>query len=232
MKLIRLPLALLSSRSLEGVLLAAMLIVLGTAAYRMFSVPGKENAITVRLLAELGSAEAQSRMGVMMAERGNTEEAEEWLLRSVRNGGKSGIPELGRLYLESQSPEKRAEGLSILLRAAGHGSRKARYLLARHSELNGDKLPCYVWNALALDRDAVSDAEPYVMGAARRISARRTTGRLSPCSMAFCAFTGMNSLGRMPLRQQQSLRTAHRITFQLPIFLSAPFPFLPSTRRY
>ena len=68
MKLIRLPLALLSSRSLEGVLLAAMLIVLGTAAYRMFSVPGKENAITVRLLAELGSAEAQSRMGVMMAE--------------------------------------------------------------------------------------------------------------------------------------------------------------------
>lgn len=168
MKLIRLPLALLSSRSLEGVLLAAMLIVLGTAAYRMFSVPGKENAITVRLLAELGSAEAQSRMGVMMAERGNTEEAEEWLLRSVRNGGKSGIPELGRLYLESQSPEKRSEGLSILLRAAGHGSRKARYLLARHSELNGDKLPCYVWNALALDRDAVSDAEPYVMGEAEK----------------------------------------------------------------
>lgn len=168
MKLIRLPLALLSSRSLEGVLLAAMLIVLGTAAYRMFSVPGKENAITVRLLAELGSAEAQSRMGVMMAERGNTEEAEEWLLRSVRNGGKSGIPELGRLYLESQSAEKRAEGLSILLRAAGHGSRKARYLLARHSELNGEKLPCYVWNALALDRDAVSDAEPYVVSEAEK----------------------------------------------------------------
>lgn len=149
-------------------LLAAMLIVLGTAAYRMFTVPGKENTITVRLLAELGSAEAQSRMGVMMAERGNTEEAEQWLLKSVGNGAKSGIPELGRLYLESQSAEKRAEGLSILLRAAGHGSRKARYLLARHSELNGEKLPCYVWNALALDRDAVSDAEPYVVSEAEK----------------------------------------------------------------
>ena len=160
MKLIRLPLALLSSRSLEGVLLAAMLIVL----------PWITPSGILDHLADgaLGSAEAQSRMGVMMAERGNTEEAEEWLLRSVRNGGKSGIPELGRLYLESQSPEKRAEGLSILLRAAGHGSRKARYLLARHSELNGDKLPCYVWNALALDRDAVSDAEPYVMGEAEK----------------------------------------------------------------
>lgn len=168
MKLRHLPFAFLSSRSNEGALAAALLVILGLAALRMFSGTGRESMAAVRMLAELGSAEAESRIGVMMAERGNTEEAEKWLRRSIENGSDSGIPELGRLYLESQSPEKRAEGFSMLLKAAGRGSRKARYLLARNSELSGEKISCYVWNALALDRDAVNDAEPYVMSEAEK----------------------------------------------------------------
>ena len=115
MKLRHLPFAFLSSRSIEGALAAALLVILGLAALRMFSGTGRESMAAVRMLAELGSAEAESRIGVMMAERGNTEEAEKWLRRSIENGSDSGIPELGRLYLESQSPEKRAAGFSMLL---------------------------------------------------------------------------------------------------------------------
>lgn len=168
MKLRHLPFAFLSSRSPEGLLIAAVLAVLGTLALKLLSGNGGESMTAVRLLAELGSAEAESRIGVMMADQGNTGEAEKWLLRSVRNGSGSGIPELGKLYLGRESPAERAKGFSMLLGAAGRGSGKARYLLARNSELNGEKIPCYVWNALALDRDAVNDADAYVLSDAEK----------------------------------------------------------------
>lgn len=63
MKLRHLPFAFLSSRSPEGLLIAAVLAVLGTLALKLLSGNGGESMTAVRLLAELGSAEAESRIG-------------------------------------------------------------------------------------------------------------------------------------------------------------------------